>query len=331
MTQEERTTSTQTGYAVRLNAFKPVVAGTSASLLQNLIATVGRIEGINSADLNFPDHVEGLDPRHVVSLLADNGMVLNSLAMRYYGIRRFAIGSFTNPDRRNRRAAIDLTKRGIDALSEMNGRLMTIWPGQDGVDYAFQGTYHRMWEDTISALVEIADHNPDIDVAIEYKPAEPRAHALLPDAATTLLAIRDADRANLGVTLDMAHALMANEMPAYSAHLICRHSRLLGVHLNDARGNRDDGLMVGSVHPVLTLELFVELARNGYEGVIYFDTFPDHSGLDPSEEARTNVRLADRLRRIASELVHDGALADAMSKQDATLSQRLIAAALYGA
>ncbi len=264
-------------------------------------------------------------------MLADSGMFLNGLAMRYYGIRRFAIGSLTNPDRKDRRAAIDLTKRGIDTLSEMKGKLMTIWPGPDGVDYAFQGAYHRMWDDTISALAEIADHNPDIDIAIEYKPAEPRAHALLPDATTTLLAIRDADRTNLGVTLDMAHALMANEMPAYSAHLICRHSRLLGVHLNDARGARDDGLMVGTVHPVQTLELFVELARNGYVGVIYFDTFPDHSGLDPFEEARTDVRLADRLRRIASELVHDEALADAMSKQDATLSQRLIATALYGA
>ena len=208
---------------------------------------------------------------------------------------------------------------------------MTIWPGQDGVDYAFQGTYHRMREDTISAIAKIADHNPDIDVAIEYKPAESRAHALLPDAATTMLAIRDTDRASLGVTLDMAHTFMANEMPAYSAHLTCLHSRLLGVHLNDARGARDDGLMVRTVHPVQTLELFVELARNGYEGVVYFDTFPDHSGFGLSEETRTNVRQTDRLRRVASELVHEEALADAMSKQDATLSQRLIAAALYGA
>lgn len=89
--------------------------------------------------------------------------------------------------------------------------------------------------------------------------------------------------------------------------------------------------MVGTVHPVQTLELFVEPARNGYDGIIYFDTFPDHSGLGPFEEARTNVRLADRLRGIARELVHDTELADAMSRQDATLSQRLIAAAFYGA
>ena len=53
---------------------------------------------------------------------------------------------------------------------------------------------------------------------------------------------------NLGVTLDFAHVLYADEQPAFAAALIARHSRLLGVHLNDGYGKRDDGLMVGAVH-----------------------------------------------------------------------------------
>ena len=72
----------------------------------------------------------------------------------------------------------------------------------------------------------------------------------MPDVATTLLAIREIDRPNLGVTLDFAHVLYADEMPAYAAALVARHSRLLGVHLNDGYGKRDDGLMVASVHPI---------------------------------------------------------------------------------
>ena len=85
-----------------------------------------------------------------------------------------------------RRAAIDLTKRGLDALAAMGGRLMTLWLGQDGFDYSFQADYARQWDDSISAIAEVADHNPAIDVTIEYKPNEPRAHALMPDMATTL-------------------------------------------------------------------------------------------------------------------------------------------------
>ena len=65
--------------------------------------------------------------------------------------------------------------------------------------------------------------------------------------------------------------------------------------------------------------------------MIYFDTFPDHSGLDPVEEARTNVRLVERLRAIAAGLSGDAALAAAIARQDATESQRIVAAALYGA
>jgi sugar phosphate isomerase/epimerase len=313
-------------YAVRLNAFKRSGAG-----IAGMIAAAQQVGHVDAADLNYPDHFEGLSPGALSGMLAGAGMALNGLAMRYYTRPEFALGAFTNPDPAIRRAAIDLTKRGIDAGLAMDGRLMTLWMGQDGFDYSFQVDYGRMWDDTVAAIAEIADHAPEVDIAIEYKPNEPRAHALMPDVATTLLAVKEVGRTNLGVTLDFAHVLYADEMPAHAAHLIARHSRLLGVHLNDGYGKRDDGLMAGTVHPVQTVELFVELQRIGYDGVIYFDTFPDHSGLDPVEEARTNVRLVDRLRAIAEGLAGDEGLIAAIAAQDATRSQRIVAAALYGA
>jgi xylose isomerase len=313
-------------YAARLNAFKRTGGGVAG-----MIAAAGRVGAIDAADLNYPDHFAGTSPGALSGMLRDAGMALNGLAMRYYTEPGFAIGAFTNPDPEVRRAAIDLTKRGIDAGLEMGGRLMTLWMGQDGFDYAFQGDYGRMWDDTVAAIAEVADHAPEVDIAIEYKPNEPRAYALMPDVATTLLAVKEAGRANLGVTLDFAHVLYADEMPAHAAHLIARHSRLLGVHLNDGYGKRDDGLMAGTVHPVQTVELFAELSRIGYDGVIYFDTFPDHSGLDPVEEARTNVRLVERLRAVAEGLAADEGLKAAIAAQDATRSQRIVAAALYGA
>jgi sugar phosphate isomerase/epimerase len=208
---------------------------------------------------------------------------------------------------------------------------MTLWMGQDGFDTSFQADYARLWEWTIEALREVAAHDPDTAIAIEYKPNEPRAFALMPDVGTTLLAIREAGNANLGVTLDFAHVLYADEMPAHAAHLVSRHSRLLGVHLNDGYGKRDDGLMVGSVHPVQTVELLAELQRQGYRGAIYFDTFPDHSGIDPEAEAATNIAVVERLKAIAAGLADDAALAAAIARQDAPASQMIVARALYGA
>jgi len=213
-------------------------------------------------------------------------------------------------------------------LAEMGGNLMTLWMGQDGFDYSFQMDYKRAWGDTIEAMIEVADHMPAIDIALEYKPNEPRAFALMPDAATTLLAIKEIGRNNTGVTLDFAHVLYADEMPAFAAALVARHSRILGVHLNDGYGKWDNGLMVGAVHPIQTVELLVELERLGYDGAIYFDTFPDHSGLDPVEEARTNIEVLQRLRATAEKLVGSVELQSAIARQDAPKAMRLVQATM---
>ena len=320
------TISNHARYATRLNAFK-----TKGSSVADMIAGAGRVGGLNAADLNYPDHFEAHTPQQLGGMLADQGMALNGLAMRYYTESGFKLGAFTHPDAAMRRAAIDLTKRGIDTCAEMGADLMTLWMGQDGYDYAFQGDYARMWDDTIAALIEVAEHNPAVNIAVEYKPDEPRAFALMPDMATTLLALRDVGCANTGVTLDFAHVLYAGEMPAFVAMLAHRHSRILGVHLNDGYGKRDDGLMAGTVHPVQTVELFVGLARAGYDGVIYFDTFPDHAGLDPVAEARANIRLVTRLRAVADGLAGNADLAAAMARQDAAATSLIVAQALYGA
>ena len=314
-------------YAARLNAFKLGLPGKPT--VADLLDRAGQVAGLDAADLNYPDHFEHHSPARLSRLLADKGMALNGLAMRYYTDPGFRLGAFTHPEARVRRAAIDITKRGLDALAEMGGHIMTLWMGQDGVDYAFQGDYGQMWDHTLEALADVTGHNPALDISLEYKPNEPRAFSLLPDLATNLLMLKEVNRPNTGITLDFCHVLFAGEIPAQSAQLAARHSRLLCVHLNDGYGKRDDGLMIGSVNPMQTLELFVELARQNHDGVIYFDTFPDHSGLDPVAEATTNILMADRLRAIAARLKDDPALAAAIANQDAAQSLRIVADHLY--
>ena len=318
-------------FAARLNAFKIGAAeywpGKNSITTADLLARAATA-GLNAADLNYPDHFLDDSTADLTRALDDNGMILNGLAMRYYTEPGYKLGAFTHPDPTVRRAAIDETKRGLDALAEMGGNLMTLWMGQDGFDYSFQMDYKRAWGDTIEAMIEVADHMPAINIALEYKPNEPRAFALMPDAATTLLAIKEIGRDNTGVTLDFAHVLYADEMPAFAAALVARHSRILGVHLNDGYGKWDNGLMVGAVHPIQTVELLVELERLGYDGAIYFDTFPDHSGLDPVEETRTNIEVLQRLRATAEKLVGSVELQSAIARQDAPKAMRLVQATM---
>lgn len=322
-------------YATRLNSFAsaphlfwPSLTG-KPTMLQ-MVERAATVRGLTDVDLNYPDQVAG-EPEALARRVREVGLAVNGLAMRYYTNPAFKLGAFTHPEQSVRQEAIDLTKRGIDAARAMGANLMTIWLGQDGFDYNFQLDYAQAWDWEVAGIRAVAEHDPDCMISVEYKPDEPRAHSLLRDAATTLLAIEEAGASNLGVTIDFAHALYAGEQPAFAAHLVHRRSRLLGVHLNDAYAKRDDGLMVGAVHLRATLELLRQIRRDGYDGALYFDTFPDASGLDPVAECEANIATVERLLDIAARLDGDNRLGEAQARQDAVASQRIVNEALIGA
>lgn len=320
-------------YASRLNSFSSCPerywnSATYKPTTLELIERASQAKGLSAVDLNFPDHFK--DGRKVMSFATDRGLTINGMAMRYYSDPGFKLGAFTHPNSKVRQSAIDLTKEAMDVLEEVGGDLLTIWLGQDGWDYPFQVDYEALWEAEIDAIRNIAEHNCNIKISIEYKPSEPRAFSLLSDLAMTLLAIRKVDRPNLGVTLDFAHVLYAGESPACTTALIQRESQLLGIHLNDGYGRRDDGLMVGAVNLVQTLELLFHLVCKEFDGVIYFDTFPDVTGLDPVKECENNIAMVKALWSVAKDLSHQPELLEAMKRQDAVVSQALIRQALLG-
>lgn len=322
-------------FATRINSFAsgasvywPELSGKPS--LKQMIRRAATVDGLTELDLNYPDHV-GDDPVAVGRMVRDCGLNVSGLAMRYYTNPAFKRGAFTNPDPVVRREAIDLTKRGIDAARAMGAPMMTLWLGQDGWDYAFQCDYPALWADEIKGIAEVAAHDPDCLISIEYKPNEPRSYAVLPDAATTLLAIAEVGLPNLGVTIDFAHALYADEQPAFAAALVQSRSRLLGLHLNDGYAKRDDGLMVGAVHEQATLELLRAVHRGGFDGAIYFDTFPDASGLDPVAECAANIRTVRRMLDAVARMEGDNRLAQAQGRQDPIEAQEIARLALAGA
>jgi len=322
-------------FATRLNSFasKPraywAVDHGKPTALQ-MAERASKAKGLTDVDLNYPDHL-GPDARATGQAIRDLGLQVNGLAMRYYSNPAFKIGAFTNPDPAVRREAIELTKRGIDATREAGSKLMTIWLGQDGFDYAFQADYGTVWAQEIEGIRDVALHDPECLISIEYKPNEPRSYSLMPDAATTLLALKEVGLPNLGVTLDFAHVLYADEQPAFAAALIARHSRLLGVHLNDGYSKRDDGLMVGAVHSIQTIELLREIKRHGFDGPIYFDTFPDLTGLDPIQECEANIATVGKMWRVVDRLDAHNGLTGALERQDAVSTQSIVQDAMFGA
>jgi xylose isomerase len=284
--------------------------------------------GLSAVDVNYPQQTEGLPPSQLRHRIDDLGLTLNGYAMRYGDDPAFTSGAFTNADAAVRKRAIDLTRHGMDEAREAGGGMLTLWLGQDGVDYPFAADYVQLWELEVEGIRQVAEHDPDFPVSIEYKPNEPRAISIIPNIAATLLAIEEAGAPNLGVTLDFAHVLYGDESPAMAAALVGRRSRMLGLHINDGYGKRDDGLMVGSVHTVQTIELLRQLQRDGFGGAIYFDTFPDSGNLDPVAECAANIATIESMFDVIDRL--PAGLEAAIEQQDAVTAHSMVQRAIFG-
>tara|TARA_B100000575_G_scaffold278384_1_gene265642 strand:- start:2090 stop:3055 length:966 start_codon:yes stop_codon:yes gene_type:complete len=315
-------------FATRLNSFNSHWKNQHSPAIQDLIRRASTVNGLTHVDLNYPDHANP-SIKEIASFTDSVGLKINGLAMRYYTNPSFKLGAFTNPDRKVRQEAIDLTKQAIDSLNETDSNLLTIWLGQDGFDYGFQADYKKMWDDEINALTEIAEYNKDCLISIEYKPNDPRSYSLLSNLGTTLLAIKEINLNNIGITIDFAHILYANEQPALVAALIDKHSKILGLHLNDGYGKRDDGLMVGSVHQLATIELLYYISKSNYSGPIYFDTFPDTSNIDPIKECELNIETVKKQLKVVDKLLLNNELTAAIENQDPITSHKIFNNILY--
>ncbi|ULH17908.1 sugar phosphate isomerase/epimerase (plasmid) [Deinococcus sp. KNUC1210] len=295
-------------YATRLNSLKsrPELAFSPGPIsTRHLLERAARITGLNSLSLNFPEHFSLETLKETRQQIEDLGLSVDSLNIRYPA-DTFGDGGFTHPSAAVRQAAIDLSCQALDACAALGGNHVIVWPGFDGFDYPFQDSYERMFGHTVEGFAQVAAHNPQMRVGIEYKPWEPRKYSLVGNMGEALLVVQEIAADNLGVVLDYCHAQMANEHAPKAAALALRHDKLFGVHLNDGYGRQDDGLMVGTTSLITTLELLVLLERGGYPGTLYFDTFPVRE--DPVRECEWNIRVSERLLTLARELAADPTL-----------------------
>lgn len=280
--------------------------------IRDLVRRASLVKGLDAVVFNFPEHLDKVSIEEIKQAVAETQLEVRGVNLRYPE-PLFTNGAFTNPDPEIRSAGIRLTCDAVDACRQLGANHVVIWLGNDGFDYPFQMDYGQAWAWEVAGIQAVADYAEDIQISIEYKPSEPRRYSLLRDVGTTLLAIRDCDCTNLGVTLDFCHMLMAGENPATAAALCINQGLLYGIHLNDGYGQLDDGLMIGSVNLAQTLELIYQVTHSAYDDVIYFDTFPVRE--DPVRECEANIqRLAWMVR--TTEALDRAKVQDALRRQD---------------
>src|SRR5579859_2588130 len=182
------------------------------------IERAGQVGELSVVDINYPFD-PGVTTDQVKRALAAAGLRAIAVTPAIY-TRRFQKGAFTHPDPAVRADAVALCKQAIPVAKELGADYVKFWPGQDGYDYPFQADYVELWNHSVEAIRDIANSDPSMNFAIEYKFKEPRSHITFSTAARTLLAIQDMGVENVGIVMDLGHSLLAKETPAEELQLI---------------------------------------------------------------------------------------------------------------
>jgi len=214
--------------------------------LERRIELASKVKDLSGIEVGHPGETKDLD--ELKRLLRTHKLVVAMVASDVYSTPKWALGSFSSPKKEIRDEAIRLTKEAMDVSVELGCRRVSLWLGQDGFDYPFQVNYLKAWDRLVEGIVECADHNRKVTLFLEYKLKEPRTHCFFFCVGKCLMLAREIGRENLVITIDVGHALMAQENLAESFALVHRSKRPLHLHFNDAYRYWDDDMIAGSIH-----------------------------------------------------------------------------------
>ena len=267
------------------------------------------------------------DPDVVNSLLKKYNLKASGVNAPVSDQKIFKFGSLTNIDSEIRAQAIKYCKDTVDFAVAVGADFVNIWLGQDGFDYVFQTDYTRQWKLCVEAVREICDYKPEMKIALEFKPREPRNRCLLDNAGSTLLLALDVNRPNVGVTVDLGHVFQSQGNIAQVIEMCANHGMLYNLHINDNYGAWDDDMVLGSVRYTEYIELCYSLRKIGYDGWTSVDIFPFREpAFDAAEESIRNLINFDKL---IDRIGYDK-LTQCINGTDATQGLRLIREAMFG-
>jgi len=289
---------------------------------QEALATAATIKGLAAVELRQTDITPETPLKDVKRLLKDNGLTCSGVSANMSHTRRFALAAFGHQHQKTRNAAIDEGRKAVDLARNLGATEVTLRLFTDGFDYPFHVDYTAHWNTVISSIKTIAKYaSPDINVAIAYKPREPRKHLTVATVGKALSMCQEIAMKNVGVAMNFSHALMAGENPAESIGFLTRSSKLFQIYFSDSHGLWDDMLMPGSIHLWETLEALFYLKTSRYKGYVTVDVMPQR--LEPSHALQISLGNLSILWKKLEKL-DTSELRKAQKTLDATESQRIV-------
>lgn len=256
--------------------------------LAEKMALTATVEGAKGIEPVYPFDFAGQDAQSFQQLAAGNGLAVSSVNVNIKTEPKFHNGALTSRDAGIRAQAVAHIKAGMDWAADLGANLVTCCPLSDGHDYPFEIDYGRAWAWMVDCLGEAAAYRPEVRLAVEYKQSEPRHRVIVPNAGIVLHLCNQIGLDNVGLTLDMGHALYAGETPAQMIRLSADANRLFLIHINDNYRNWDWDMMPGTVNYWDWMETLLVLDEIGYDGWLVTDVFPART--DPVETLSASYR-----------------------------------------
>jgi len=218
--------------------------------------------------------------RAMQSKLKDHGLVAEFVAPRLWESGMTIDGGYTANDPKERKYAVDRSKKAVDIAHELDCNLMVLW-------LAREGTYMREAKDAaraahhlLEAVNTLLDYDKNLRIAIETKPNEPMDMAYLPTIGHALaLGSQTHSPERVGCLVESAHAILAGLDPSDEMAFALAFDKLYGVHLNDQNGLKyDQDRSFGSVDLRRAFNEVRVLDNNRYyeKGMVGMDVKASH-------------------------------------------------------
>lgn len=290
--------------------------------LQEVLSAISKVKGVRGVELRQTDVSPELPLKDLKRVLRDYNLACSGVTANMAHTRKFSLSAFGHQHQKTRNAAIDEGRKAVDMARALGAETITLRLYTDGFDYPFHVDYTSHWNTVISSIKTIAKYaSPDINVAIAYKPREPRKHLTVASVGKALSMCQEIAMKNVGVAMNFSHALMAGENPGESIAFLTRASKLFQIYFSDSYRIWDDMLIPGSVNLWEALEALFYLKTTKFKGYVTIDMLPQR--LEPTHALQIAVGnlsiLAKKLEKLDTT-----ELRRAQKTLDAVESQRII-------
>jgi xylose isomerase len=269
--------------------------------LSERLDLAGQVQGVQGIEVVYPD--DFADMAASAAAIKQCGLPVSAVNLNVKGHKKWQAGSFTSPDARLRAEAVADLKLAMDLAVELDSAMVTCCPLIDGHNYSFQVDYDRQWTWLEEGIAQAARHRADVKLSLEYKLKESRNYVILGDMGRALYLCQRLGLPNVGVTLDVGHALLAGETPAEMACLAARSGRLFYVHFNDNGREWDWDMLPGSVNCWDLVETLFYLDRLGWRGWLSYDVLTRNG--DPVEQMNATIAIMEAAERLLDEIGRD--------------------------